>query len=230
MGSRMSPSFSSLFVGLLEEQVIFNPETNPYITYISNWRRYLDDIFFTWSGSESQLREFHEFMNHSNEHLKFSMEIDSHKMNFLDILIVRDGNTVKTDLYRKSTDRNSLLHGDSYHPRFLKKNLPVSQFNRVRRICSSNDDYQKQSTILKERFKERGYKNEWIEGAAARFDNISQEESLTRRVREPKEPQLTCCVQYSPLARDIRSALQEHWHILGSDPSLRAFGSVLRNR
>ena len=124
MGSRMSPSFSSLYVGWFEETVIFNDTINPHISFISNWRRYLDDIFFTWSGSETQLTAFHEFMNQMTEHLNFTMSVDSQKMSFLDILIKRDGNTVKTDLFRRSTDRNSLLHGDSFHPRFLKKNLP----------------------------------------------------------------------------------------------------------
>ena len=224
MGSRMSPSFSSLYVGWFEETVIFNDAINPHIPYISNWRRYLDDIFFTWSGSETQLKAFHEFMNQMTEHLNFTMSADPNSMSFLDILIKKDGNTVKTDLFRKSTDRNSLLHGDSFHPRFLKKNLPVSQFNRIRRICSSNEDYLKQSTVLKERFKQRGYRDVWIEEAASRFDNTSQEECLSKRGRRDMEPKLTCCIQYSPQGRDIELAIKKYWHIVASDPHLQKCG------
>ncbi len=124
MGSKMSPSFASLYVGLFEQEVIFNKETNPFLDHISHWRRYLDDIFFVWTGTETLLRQFHEFMNGKNEHLNFSLEFDALKMNFLDILVLKEGDTLKTNLYRKNTDKNSLLHGDSYHPTPLKKESP----------------------------------------------------------------------------------------------------------
>ena len=96
----MSPSFASLYVGLYELEVIFNNEVNPFLQYISNWKRYLDDIFFIWSGSESLLKDFHQFMNAQNEHLKFTMEASLKEIHFLDILIIKENNRLKTNLYR----------------------------------------------------------------------------------------------------------------------------------
>lgn len=171
MRSKMSPSFASLYVGRFESEVIFNTQNIPYIQNISYWKWYPDDIFFIWDGDETQLKEFHKFVCESNHHLRFTMSLDDSKMNFLDILVIREGNSLKTNLYCKSTDKNSLLHGESYHPISLKKNLPTSQFNRIRRICSSNEDYQIQSTILKDRFKTRGYKEHWITEASNHFNN-----------------------------------------------------------
>lgn len=40
-----------------------------------------------------------------------------------------------TDLYRKPTDRNTLLCGHCFHPTHLS--LPISQFHRVWRICKT---------------------------------------------------------------------------------------------
>ncbi len=34
-----------------------------------------------------------------------------------------------TDLYRKPTDRNTILRGDSFHPRPLIKSLPISHLS-----------------------------------------------------------------------------------------------------
>ncbi len=74
MGSKMAPSFASLFCGLFEEQFVFNQASNPFIKYIVAWKRYIDDIFFIWSGTESQLVEFHELVNASSDALTFTMD------------------------------------------------------------------------------------------------------------------------------------------------------------
>ncbi|KAL7391405.1 hypothetical protein ABVT39_008901 [Epinephelus coioides] len=158
MGSKMSPSFASLYVGLFEEDVVLNPSRNPFLQHISTYRRYIDDIFIIWTSTEDQLKDFYNLTNTQNTHLKFTMAHDPLKMNFLDILISKSSDSLSTSLNRKPTDRNSLLHGQSYHPTPLKRSLPVAQLNRVRRICSSDTDFNTQKTDLEHRFLQRGYK------------------------------------------------------------------------
>lgn len=125
MGSKMAPGYASLFCGFFEHNIIFNENSNPHLKYIMNWRRYIDDIFFIWTGTAEQLEEFHDFINSKNYHLKFTMEYSANKMNFLDIFVYKDSNRLASNLYRKATDRNSILHGHSFHPVF---SLPISQY------------------------------------------------------------------------------------------------------
>ena len=221
MGSKMSPTFASLYVGLFEHELIFDLQENPFLQYISHWKRYLDDVFFIWKGPEHVLQEFHSFINSRNEHLKFTMSCDRTKMNFLDIMVMKDRGYLKTDLYRKPTDKNSLLHGDSYHPTSLKKNLPISQFNRIRRICSSDETFNTQTNELMSRFRNRGYKEPWIQGAAARFSSISQTECLAYTRPKKTERRVVCAIQYSPVSRDIAKVIDQHWHIIDTDPALK---------
>lgn len=94
------------------------------------------------------------------------MKFDETQLSFLDILIIKENNTISTDLYRKPTDRNSFLRGDSFHPTPLKKSLPVSQFSRVRRICSSDSRYTSQAQELSRRFRDWGYPDNWVEKAS----------------------------------------------------------------
>ena len=96
--------------------------------------------------SVEEFTEFHNYLNSCNDHLKFTLEFNRERISFLDVQVYRRANTIQTDLFRKPTDRNSLLRGDSFHPRPLVKSLPVSQFHRVRRICSEDDTYKKQAT------------------------------------------------------------------------------------
>lgn len=75
------------------------------------------------------------FFNHSSEHLKFTIDYEECQVNFLGLLIIKDNDKLVTDLNRKPTDRNTVLHGQSFILH-LKKNLLNSQFKRIHRICT----------------------------------------------------------------------------------------------
>lgn len=70
-------------------------------------------MIFLCLGTENQLLQFHSFLNTNDEHLRFTVNYDDSCVSFLDIRIIRNGNKIITDLYRKPTDRNTLLHGHS---------------------------------------------------------------------------------------------------------------------
>lgn len=225
MGSKMAPSFASLFVGHFEKKFIWDNHRNPYLQYITNWKRYIDDIWFLWRGSEAQLQQFHTYVNNAGPHLNFTMEYDAQKMNFLDITVYRDSHRLSTTLYRKKTDRNSILHGQSYHPTPLKRSLPISQFNRIRRICSTDENFEVQAKDLEQRFSQRQYKSQWVSSARDRFHGMSQSDCLQTRRQDRAEPNLMCVIQYSPLAKQFESVINKHWHIIASDPALSVFTS-----
>nr|XP_055053666.1 uncharacterized protein LOC129438772 isoform X1 [Misgurnus anguillicaudatus] len=228
MGSKMAPSFASLYCGHFEHQVIFNEQRNPFLHKISHWKRYIDDIFFIWKGSAEELSDFHNFINSNAQSLRFTIEQSAHEMNFLDILVYKERNTLGSTLYRKSTDRNSILHGESFHPITLKRGLPMAQFSRIRRICSKDQDFQVQATDLEKRLKQRLYKPEWIEDARCRYEQVSQDECLQRTKVQNSISKVNCIVQYSPIGNQISDIVNKHWHIIQSDPGLKVFTSPPR--
>lgn len=59
MGMRFAPSYANLFMGNFEKHYIQNP--NPWSEKIIVYKRYIDDLFFIWGGSEL---EFHTFKSH----------------------------------------------------------------------------------------------------------------------------------------------------------------------
>ncbi|XP_077148241.1 uncharacterized protein LOC143808949 [Ranitomeya variabilis] len=61
-------------------------------------------------------------------------ENDTIPVEFLDLRLIRQGDTIFTDLYCKSTAANGLLDYRSFHPHHLKKNLLVGQFYRIRQV------------------------------------------------------------------------------------------------
>ena len=226
MGTTMAPNYANLYMGLFEESFVLNADVNPFYSSIISFNRFIDDIFIVWDNTVENLHKFHQYLNSRNDHLRFTLEFSDTQISFLDVLVLKEGDTLQTDLYRKPTDRNTLLRGDSFHPRHLIKSLPISQFHRARRVCSSNEHYKKQAADLTNRFLVRGYKPEWINHASQRFDTVSQEDCLNPPKRVKKSMNAPLCVtKYSPMGFDFRKIMLKHWHVVESDPRL---GSVFK--
>ncbi|XP_056017979.1 uncharacterized protein LOC125668012 isoform X3 [Ostrea edulis] len=64
-----------------------------------------------------------------------------------DILIVKEGVKIITDLYYKNTDSHQYLMFNSCHPSHTKRNIP---FNMARRICTIVIDEDHRNTRLSE--------------------------------------------------------------------------------
>ena len=55
-------------------------------------------------------------------------------------------------MFRKKTDRQTVLSINPEHPKLLKNSTPYSQTLRVEIICSTKNDLEHHSRELKERF------------------------------------------------------------------------------
>ena len=220
MGSKMSPQFSSLYVAMFENEFVLNSDRNPFFHQVKLWKRYVDDVFVIWQGTTDTLLDFYNYLNNSHAHLKFTIAHNTQEISFLDILIKRDGNSFATDLYRKKTDTCSYLHGDSFHPSHLKRSLPISQFSRIRRICSSQTDFTKRADELESNFRGKGYPQHWINKAKQRYTQMTQEECLRPNMKTNKDTSTCCFLTFSPLGKKFEDIIKSHWHILDTDPNL----------
>ena len=88
-----------------------------------------------WSGSETELLQFHSYLNNTNRGVKLSLDFSVSEINFLDRKITKDVNgDLHTSIFRKSTDLNTILRADSFHPPCLIDNIPFGRFQRLKRI------------------------------------------------------------------------------------------------
>ncbi len=126
-------------------------------------------------ATPTEMLTFLNYLNSRTEHVIFTMKCDPVSISFL--VYICDGK-LHNDLYRKPMDRKTILRGDSYHPRPLIKSLPISQFKRVRRVCSTAESYSQQSTDLTKIFFNHGYRKEWINQAKKKVNGTSQLQCL----------------------------------------------------
>ncbi|XP_062610424.1 uncharacterized protein LOC134272191 [Saccostrea cucullata] len=137
MGTKVAPSYATLVMGYLEDQLygkipeLFDVDFANYIK--NNWKRYLDDCFIFWTRSEEDLTQFHSLLNNLHDSIQFTIEKSRKELPFLDLLIIKNGSCITTDLYCKPTDTHQYLDFRSCHPSHTKRNIP---FNLARRICT----------------------------------------------------------------------------------------------
>uniref|UniRef100_A0A3P8U3H0 Reverse transcriptase domain-containing protein n=1 Tax=Amphiprion percula TaxID=161767 RepID=A0A3P8U3H0_AMPPE len=216
MGASYAPNYAGLFLGLWEERYVHSTE-NPFKQLIKYYGRYIDDLFFIFTGTTEQLQEFHQYLNSTNPNIKLSLEFSNKEINFLDLLISLDEQgSIHTSLFRKSTDRNTVLHAESFHPKSLIENIPFGQFQRLKRICNSQTDFNTQATEMQQRFVQRGYKAKTLSGALTRVKTLDRRNLLIRRQRAPSQTKnrIFCTLQYSNMAHKIKNAITKNWSIL----------------
>ena len=91
--------------------------------------------------------------------IKFDYKFDCKQIEFLDTLVyIYQQNKLQPTLFRKSSDYQNFLKAKSEHPYSLKKSIPCSQPLRIRRICSTFQEFHSHSRKLIDQFVNKGYK------------------------------------------------------------------------
>ena len=132
IGTKFAPSYAILFMGDFEEKALDNYHLKPWI-----WWRYIDDMFLSWEHGEDTLINFIEYLNGIHPSIQFTFKYSKESIEFLDVLVLKEGDRLSTDLFVKETDTHQFLHFKSCHPFHTKKGIPYGQALRLRRICSS---------------------------------------------------------------------------------------------
>ncbi|CAJ0919662.1 unnamed protein product [Ranitomeya imitator] len=204
MGSNVAPPYANAYMAHYEDTLIYT--NSLFRQHVLTWKRYIDDIFCIWKGDLDSLQIFFQFLKNAWPGLDFTMSHDPHQISFLDTLVNKDtdGN-LSTDLYSKPTDRNSLLHYDSFHPPNMKKSIPKSQLNRVTKIVSDPVIKDQRISEMKSKFRERGYPLRIL-------DNATTDHNIIKR--PPASSRIPFIHQYHPAAYILHKTIRQHWHIL----------------
>ncbi|CAJ0936759.1 unnamed protein product [Ranitomeya imitator] len=195
----------------------------PQNNLIQGWMRYIDDIWFVWEGSISELNTLMAALNHNDLNIKLTFKY-GRSVDFLDLQIraLPEGDLV-TNVFRKSTATNSLLHAESAHLPSTIKGIPVGQFLRVRRICSRDEDFNTQAEDLTTRFLQRGYKEKTIRRGLVRAQRTPRNtllySNVTRTCKE--KDQVRFITGYHNKWFQFRQIIIKHWSVLQTDPVLK---------
>ncbi|OCT74364.1 hypothetical protein XELAEV_18033337mg [Xenopus laevis] len=203
--------FFYLTLGEWERHVFSADEYEMHLCHILRWHRYIDYIMLIWQGSEQLLKEFVTKLNTNSFNLSFIINCDSSRLEFLEIEIKKNHEgLLSTNLHQKKT----CIEG-----------IPKGQYLKLRRICSSDEDFKQEAYKLYQRFKTSGYKTETLHRAyqwavAQNREDLLYKANGTCKISTNTKTQTRLIMTYNKNYRDIRFLIHKHWYILSKDPIL----------
>ena len=226
MGTPMAPNYANLFMDKFERGILDDYYAKTGLKPLI-WIRYIDDIFFIWTHGADTLQDFINFTQsystkkQMKSKIKFEINQSTERVHFLDVTIMLVDGAIATTVYSKPTDSHLYLNVHSCHPEHVIKNIPKSQFLRLRRICSSSFDFMQQCKIYSQYFIRQGYNEHRILEQAKEISLLNRDELLTKKTK-PKDQQKTIFVTtWHPKLKQLPSILRQNFHNLENDPRLK---------
>ena len=133
----------------VEERVLATcPQTIPL------WLRYVDDTFT--AVHKDEINDFHA-------DIQFTKEIEENgKLPFLDCLVSRDNDKLRTKVYRKPTHTDRLLDESSYNPTSHKATTIKTLTRRAQLVCDTPDSLRDENLYLDRVFHKSNYNADFI--------------------------------------------------------------------
>ena len=216
MGTKMAPAYANIFMANIEQNI-----THTHLHNIILWKRYIDDIFFIWKGSETSLLDFIQEANTYHNTIQFTFEYSRTEAKFLDTRTYLDSKRkLQTTIYRKPTDKHLLLHYDSHHPLHVKRNIVYTQALRYKIIISTTHHLSKELSFLSGIFRARGYPSRLIHQQFNKAKLIPRKQLLMNKTKRTRSMKKIFKVPFHPKFRPFKTSIKRTWKSELTDPSL----------
>ena len=145
MRTSMVPNYANLFMDTFEQNLLRDYSQKTGLSPLV-WFRFIDNIFFIWTGNKDALDHFISFTESYSKYknmkfkIKFEIHLSINQVHFLDVTISLKHGKLITTLFNKATDSHFYLNTSSCHPSHILKNMPKGQFIPLRHICLQESD------------------------------------------------------------------------------------------
>ena len=146
MGSPLGPTFANFYMCNLENQILSDLNNKPKI-----YARYVDDIFLIVKNLSDL--DLIKTSFESNSVLKFTYETEKcGKLNFLDVMLQKEGNKLTTSVYVKNTNDGTCINYNSICPDRYKTGVIKTLLHRAFHLSSKWEDFRCETQRLRQLF------------------------------------------------------------------------------
>ena len=191
--------------------------------------RYRDDCPVLWDGTDEKIKELYNFIDTLNPDLKFTMEIGNQSICFLDLRISIVGNKLTTTVYSKPTDSHLYLHADSCHKKTSIKGIQKGVALRLRRICSSYNNYTAKSKEYTKYLVNRGHDLKSLD-QCFNVGKTSRQEARKKVKPRNAENLIVFSTSFNPHGPNVNKIINRNIHLLLNNDNLKEFypkGTIL---
>ena len=231
MGQTHAPDYADIFMAVIDKLILEAAASHGEGVFpIRLMKRFLDDLFFIFTGSLDKLHGFLHDINKIHENIKFTMSHtkpvgasgcdcpESNTIPFLDTSLEIKGGKIISDLYRKPSDRNKYLLPSSAHPSHVTESTPYSLALRIVRNCSEPKTRDMRFEELKRMLLARDYKPNIIN------ENIRKARAIPLKdcFKEETTPRPVSVVLFDKRMPSVGNMVTKHWRtMVSSDPYLK---------
>ena len=174
MGSPIAPLLADVCTNCIFDQA------SPLLDHNTVLIRYVDDIFCV-ASNQAVFDNIFRILSSIHSSIQFSQEIEQHhQLSFLDVLLTRNGNTLQTSVYRKTTHTGLYTKWTSLCPLKFKRNLINCLLHRAYTICSSYIGMHKEFEFITTMLLKNGYPLNFIQTQICRFLDIKHQISNSK--------------------------------------------------
>lgn len=220
MGTPFGVEYACLFMSYQEYLIdISYDDVKPDLN-----SRYIDDIFGISSIPKVKLDKYIDYVKNFHPNLEYTVTV-SRTVNMLDTTLSIDGVGIKSTLFSKSTDKHTYLNYESSHPKACKDSIPYSQFLRIRRICSDDNDYKIVSNNYVQHFLNQNYPRNVVRKALSRVNVLTRDEVLYKTRNQTSSDRIVFPITFHPSNRTICQTIKRNFQTLTNDTEVSKYFS-----
>ena len=210
MGTKMAPAYAGIFMSGLEGPFLESCTHKPTV-----FKRYIDDIFVIWEHGQDALDNFLQSLNSIHPTIKFTWEIDTRQITFLDVDIYvqhQESNSPRLayKTHFKKTNSFQYIHHSSYHPRATKRGIVKGEMTRITNTTSDPQQREETLDFISGKFKERDYPIQTITDTKNSLTSPTQKKQLSSLLKIP----------YVRRSHMIKNMVKECWNSTVTDQTL----------
>lgn len=162
MGVAPAPPIATLYFAVHEDFLLEKWKDNFFF-----YKRFIDDVFCIWKHETCPLQDDLKWKEMqadvNNFHgLKWEFTTRGTSLNFMDMVIYKDGNKLSTDLFEKPMALFLYIPPFSAHPPGVLASLVMGQILRIFTLCSEEDQKKKHLLNFFHRLINRGHVREQL--------------------------------------------------------------------
>ncbi|XP_063819262.1 protein-glutamine gamma-glutamyltransferase E-like [Pseudophryne corroboree] len=165
--------------------------------------------------------DFFAYLNHNELNIEFTFENSTTSINFLDVTIYMENNSLHTRCYTKPTDSGIFLRADScHHPNWISA-IPGGQLRRIKRNCSIPQSYNEEASRMKNKFMASGYGETNLDKTMNIVGTLNREDLLVEKTKTPTKianQDWAFITTFNSQYKTLERILNKHWGILRGDP------------